>query len=232
MQGERIVIITDLPGCYDECRQLLNKLSFDKDRDRLINLGDTIDRGPKIYEVFEFLRGLKEEMKERCVLIRGNHEQMMLDSIDRKGFGKRLWYMNSGEKTVFSFISHKHKINEFRDWYEQMPYYYVDERFIAVHACLVDEDPGKNEIDTLIWGRDTDYTGKLVLTGHTPYRIPLYFNGLNSTGAITEDRWGRLPTNGMIALDTGCVYGNKLTGMVIEEDRFMVTSVPSTVKTK
>ena len=232
MQGERIVIITDLHGCYDECRQLLNKLSFDQDRDRLINLGDTIDRGPKIYEVFEFLRGLKEEMKERCVLIRGNHEQMMLDSIDRKGFGKRLWYMNSGEKTVFSFISHKHKINEFRDWYEQMPYYYVDERFIAVHACLVDEDPGKNEIDTLIWGRDTDYTGKLVLTGHTPYRIPLYFNGLNSTGAITEDRWGRLPTNGMIALDTGCVYGNKLTGMVIEEDRFMVTSVPSTVKTK
>ena len=232
MQGERIVIITDLHGCYDECRQLLNKLSFDKDRDRLINLGDTIDRGPKIYEVFEFLRGLKEEMKERCVLIRGNHEQMMLDSIDRKGFGKRLRYMNSGEKTVFSFISHKHKINEFRDWYEQMPYYYVDERFIAVHACLVDEDPGKNEIDTLIWGRDTDYTGKLVLTGHTPYRIPLYFNGLNSTGAITEDRWGRLPTNGMIALDTGCVYGNKLTGMVIEEDRFMVTSVPSTVKTK
>ena len=232
MQGERIVIITDLHGCYDECRQLLNKLSFDKDRDRLINLGDTIDRGPKIYEVFEFLRGLKEEMKERCVLIRGNHEQMMLDSIDRKGFGKRLWYMNSGEKTVFSFISHKHKINEFRDWYEQMPYYYVDERFIAVHACLVDEDPGKNEIDTLIWGSDTDYTGKLVLTGHTPYRIPLYFNGLNSTGAITEDRWGRLPTNGMIALDTGCVYGNKLTGMVIEEDRFMVTSVPSTVKTK
>ena len=232
MQGERIVIITDLHGCYDECRQLLNKLSFDKDRDRLINLGDPIDRGPKTYEVFEFLRGLKEEMKERCVLIRGNHEQMMLDSIDRKGFGKRLWYMNSGEKTVFSFISHKHKINEFRDWYEQMPYYYVDERFIAVHACLVDEDPGKNEIDTLIWGRDTDYTGKLVLTGHTPYRIPLYFNGLNSTGAITEDRWGRLPTNGMIALDTGCVYGNKLTGMVIEEDRFMVTSVPSTVKTK
>ena len=232
MQGERIVIITDLHGCYDECRQLLNKLSFDKDRDRLINLGDTIDRGPKIYEVFEFLRGLKEEMKERCVLIRGNHEQMMLNSIDRKGIGKRLWYMNSGEKTVFSFISHKHKINEFRDWYEQMPYYYVDERFIAVHACLVDEDPGKNEIDTLIWGRDTDYTGKLVLTGHTPYRIPLYFNGLNSTGAITEDRWGRLPTNGMIALDTGCVYGNKLTGMVIEEDRFMVTSVPSTVKTK
>ena len=65
MQGERIVIITDLHGCYDECRQLLNKLSFDKDRDRLINLGDTIDRGPKIYEVFEFLRGLKEEMKER-----------------------------------------------------------------------------------------------------------------------------------------------------------------------
>ena len=34
----------------------------------------------------------------------------------------------------------------------------------------------------------------------------------------------------MIALDTGCVYGNRLTGMIIREDgTFMVTSVPSGV---
>ena len=33
----------------------------------------------------------------------------------------------------------------------------------------------------------------------------------------------------MIALDTGCVFGNRLTGMVIEGDRFKVESVESTV---
>ena len=44
---------------------------------------------------------------------------------------------------------------------------------------------------------------------------------------ITEGMWGTLPEKGMIALDTGCVYGNRLTGMVIEEDRFKVLSVQS-----
>lgn len=230
MQSERVVVITDLHGCYEEGKKLLKKLEFDKSRDMLINLGDTIDRGPKIYEVFELLRGLKEEMGERCVLIRGNHEQMMLDATKDSPDKKRnrdLWYLNSGEKTVYAFLSHKHKITEFRSWYEQMPYYYAEERFQCVHACMNDEDPQKNTVETLIWGRDTDYEGKLVLTGHTPYKIPLYFCGSAKVGEITEGKWGVLPTNGMIALDTGCVFGNRLTGMVIEGNMFKVESVPS-----
>ena len=40
------------------------------------------------------------------------------------------------------------------------------------------------------------------------------------------------PETGMIALDTGCVYGNRLTGMVIEKDGFIVESVPSKAAAK
>ena len=58
----RILIITDIHGCLDECRKLLAALRFNEEEDVLINLGDTIDRGPQIYETFEFLRGLKERM--------------------------------------------------------------------------------------------------------------------------------------------------------------------------
>ena len=206
MQSERVVVITDIHGCYEECRRLLEKLDFDSAGDRLINLGDTIDRGPKIYEVFKFLRDLKEEMGDRCVLVRGNHEQMMLDatkdSPNKRNY-KELWYMNSGEKTVYAFLNHKHRIAEFRDWYEQMPYYYADDRFVCAHACMSDENPEKNTVETLIWGRDTDYAGKLLLTGHTPYRVPLYFCGSASVGEITEGMWGRLPGKGLIELDTG-----------------------------
>ena len=230
MQSERVVVITDIHGCLDECRELLDRLSFDKTKDMLINLGDTIDRGPQIYELFEFLRDLKEEMGDRFVLIRGNHEQMMLDATAGPGSSKDLWYYNSGEKTVFSFINHKHKIQEFRSWYEAMPLYYTEERFQCVHACLKDEDPKKNDVETLIWGRDTDYDGKLVLTGHTPYKMPLYFKGAGAVAIIEEGIWMKRPETGMIALDTGCVYGNRLTGMVIERDGFIVESVPSTVQ--
>ncbi len=231
MQKERTVIITDLHGCYDECLELLKKLEFDKSKDRLINLGDTIDRGPKIYEVFTFLRLLKEEMGDRCILLRGNHEQMMLDATAGSRADMELWNYNSGEKTKFAFINHKHQIKEYRDWYEAMPYYYEDEegRFIGVHACLHVEDPEKNSVETMVWGRETNYIGRLILTGHTPYRMPLYFYGDEPYHAILEDEWGKLPKKGMIALDTGCVYGNRLTGMVVEGSNFIVRSVPSTV---
>ena len=84
-------------------------------------------------------------------------------------------------------------------------------------------------METLIWGRDTDYDGKLVLTGHTPYRMPLYFQGGGGVAVIEEGIWTKLPETGMIALDTGCVYGNRLTGMVIKKDGFIAESVPSTI---
>ncbi len=231
MQKEhRTLIITDIHGCYDECRALLEKMSFDEETDTLINLGDTIDRGPAIYETFVFLRDLKERMGERCVLIRGNHEQMMLDAAAYGGRDKELWFYNSGEKTVFAFLHHKHRYQEFLDWYEDMPYFHITDKFNCVHASLKDPDPAKNAVETLIWGRDTDYQGKLVMTGHTPYRAPLYFYGQNY-GLIREDEWTVLPETGMIALDTGCVYGNRLTGMVVRENNtFLVCSVASGVK--
>lgn len=230
MGEKRTLIITDLHGCYDECIQLLDKMAFDEENDTLINLGDTIDRGPKIYETFTFLRDLKERMGDRCILIRGNHEQMMLDAIENGGSDKDLWYYNSGGKTVYSFLHHKHRIQEFIDWYMDMPFYYETEKFNCVHASMIDPDPARNEVETLIWGRSTDYTGKIVMTGHTPYRIPLYFMG-GQYGKIQEDVWTVLPETGMIALDTGCVFGNRLTGMVIRgDDTFLVTSVQSSVE--
>ena len=227
---KRTLIITDIHGCYDECRALLEKMSFDEETDTLINLGDTVDRGPKIYETFEYLRGLKERMGDRCILIRGNHEQMMLDAAANGGADRNLWYYNSGEKTVYAFLHQKHKFQEYLDWYLDMPYYYVTDKYSCVHASLKDPDPAQNQVDTLIWGRDTDYEGRLVMTGHTPYRAPLYFLG-KQYGMIQEEVWTILPETGMIALDTGCVYGNRLTGMIIREnDTFLVCSVASGVK--
>ena len=88
MEESRTLIITDIHGCYDECRSLLEKMSFDEERDILVNLGDTIDRGPAIYETFVFLRDLKERMGERFILIRGNHD-MFWDAKKSDGLNKQ-----------------------------------------------------------------------------------------------------------------------------------------------
>lgn len=227
MDENRFLVITDIHGCYDEMRALLSKMDFRPEEDTLINLGDTIDRGPKVYEVFRYLYSLKEQMGDRLILLRGNHEQMMLNTLYGGQDEKRLWDYNGGAKTRYSFLRHKHRIQEYADWYERMPFYYVTPHFRCVHASLKNEDPQENTIETMIWGRGTDYQGKLVLTGHTPYQMPLYFDGKGNVGEIQEDAWGRLKETGTIALDTGCVFGNRLTGMVIIGSAFCVTSVKS-----
>ena len=44
------------------------KLEFNQREDRLVSLGDLMDRGKAAYEVFSFFRQLKLEMKERCMV--------------------------------------------------------------------------------------------------------------------------------------------------------------------
>lgn len=235
--AQRTLVITDIHGCYDEMMRLLEKMHFNSASDVLICLGDTIDRGPKIYEVFQFLLQLREVMGRRLILVRGNHEQMMLDATDEELSASerrdnlRLWYYNSGQMTVQAFERHGHPITEFRSFYTAMPLYYVDNRFNAAHASMREESPADNDPETLLWGRGTEYTGKLVLTGHTPYKFPLWFlgdgSGKSAYARIPEGKPCELMATGTMALDTGCVFGNRLTGIIIEDRRFVAVSVDS-----
>ena len=94
----RTIIVGDIHGCIQELTGLLMKLEFNQREDRLVSLGDLMDRGKAAYEVFSFFRQLKLEMKERCIIVRGNHEQMLIDiACDRQM--KRLWHMNGGRET-------------------------------------------------------------------------------------------------------------------------------------
>lgn len=73
-------VIGDLHGQYDLLQEALNYIKFDKSRDRLICVGDLVDRGPK---VFECLRLLKEPW---FFSVRGNHENMFLSKFGKAGF--------------------------------------------------------------------------------------------------------------------------------------------------
>jgi serine/threonine protein phosphatase 1 len=69
----RDFIVGDIHGCLDELISLLAHARFNPKRDRLLSVGDLVDRGPKSAECLNLLE------KPWFFAVRGNHEQMLLD---------------------------------------------------------------------------------------------------------------------------------------------------------
>lgn len=85
----RDFVIGDLHGALPCLLTLLEGVNFDKDKDRLISVGDLVDRGPASQECLELLY----EPWFHCVL--ANHEQMMLEAF-RGGYMGQFWLRNGG----------------------------------------------------------------------------------------------------------------------------------------
>lgn len=71
---ERTFIVGDIHGCLDQLRQCLHDVGFSAQRDRLIALGDLVDRGPKSAEVVRLLDS------PWFSSILGNHEELMIEA--------------------------------------------------------------------------------------------------------------------------------------------------------
>ena len=80
--------VGDVHGMFRALEELLAKIGFDESADRLISVGDLIDRGPDSQEVDEWLA------KPWLHACRGNHEQMCLSG--QQGWMRELWIEHNG----------------------------------------------------------------------------------------------------------------------------------------
>ena len=78
----RTIVIGDVHGCYRELEELVSKLIEEKkytpDQDRLIFIGDYIDRGDNPRLAVKYVRQLQEKYGENVITLMGNHEDMLL----------------------------------------------------------------------------------------------------------------------------------------------------------
>ena len=78
MGEEKIFVIGDVHGCLEMLKRLIDKIEWNPANDRLIFIGDYIDRVENSKGVIDFILKLKEDSTFIQCLI-GNHEQMFLD---------------------------------------------------------------------------------------------------------------------------------------------------------
>lgn len=234
---KRTLVISDIHGCYKELMQLLEEAAYIPEQDRLIILGDMIDRGKDSREVVTHIMELKKDYDVE--VIGGNHEQLLgqwlNDSFDRG----HVYGQNGGWKTIESYCK-PHGVygkvpktkEVFRKYYQdhisfltQLPNYYEDERFIYVHAGidLTLADWHDTTDNFFRWSREEFWegenkTGKTVIFGHTPTCFLHEAEGVKS-----YEIWRS--KDGKIAIDGGCSMGGKLHALCIEEDAISVFSV-------
>ena len=230
----RSIIFGDVHGCNDELCALLEKVK-PGNGDRLIMLGDLFDRGPESWEVFETVKALEKEFGERFVLLRGNHEDYLLQeklTIPQK----LIWERVGRGNTVKSFREHGGRMEDAIPWLqEHCRMYYKGTMesngetvpFQCVHAGLKVDPLEANDTYTMIHDHEVmflnRYTGPVTIVGHVAMEKPTWFAG---DGETVEEldylEWKPLPEKGIICIDTGCGKGGKLSAMEICNSEFRI----------
>ena len=196
-----IFAVGDIHGQFDMLSKLMDKIDIDHESDTLVFLGDYIDRGPDSFQVVDYLVDLKKR-HSGIVFLKGNHEEMF----DKYLAGQeRLTFLyNGGQQTLDSYMIRPREPEtplipaEHLDFFQSLRLYHETDGYIFVHAGLKKRvSLDKQQPEDLLWIRkkfiETNYNfGKPVVFGHTPLPEPL------------------LQRN-KIGIDTGAVYGNKLT---------------------
>ena len=215
-------LIGDIHGCFDELELLLKKLDYniiktDKysvshpaDR-KVVFVGDLVDRGPKTPEVLRLVMDMCEEGSAFCVT--GNHD----DKLKRKLVGRAVT-VNHGlaesleqlERETPEFIA---RVTRFLD--KLTGHYVFDGGNLAVsHAGLKEHYIGRGSPrirEFCMYGETTGETDE--------FGLPLRYNWAKDYRGNTMLVYGHTPVpepewlNKTINIDTGCVFGGKLTAL-------------------
>lgn len=230
----RIIMISDIHGCIDQFDQLINSLELTTTSDKLVLLGDYVDRGPNSKEVVDKVMFLVKEYG--AVALRGNHDQRLVDLIRNKDdIIETKFIQHGGIDTINSYCDHnnmnskldlnsaitiiRENYSHHIDFLSNLPLFYEDDHHIYVHAGINPK--------YVNWKEQTDHDfmyikdefflhptaiDKKVVFGHTKV-IDIHGSADVWFG---EDK---------IGIDGGCAYGLQLNGLILEKGQYNTIAI-------
>jgi len=165
-------VIGDIHGEIDQLKTIIDKINYNPKEDKLIFLGDYIDRGADSYKVYRYIKELDNGDN---IFLRGNHEEMMIDAVLNDN-NIDLWYHNGGQATERSFPN-RSELKEAARFFNLLPYYHSSQDYIFVHAGIRPDRKLKEQTEhDLVWiryqflgAKAGDFKEKrTVVAGHTP----------------------------------------------------------------
>jgi len=259
--------IGDIHGCYRTLQRLIAKIRFDPDRDRILLVGDLVNRGPRSLEVLRWAKSLGPSLS----MVLGNHDLRLLALAD----GVRPTKSKDSLKDCLSAPDSE----ELLEWLAMRPLLIRHDEYLLVHAGLHPAwNPTVAEVAALeverflrsdrraeLWNAlrrdDGDSRWHNHMSGEA--RLAFATNVLTKIRTCTEDGrlclkysgppeeapdgcrpWFEIPERGtrdvtvifghwaaigcrvepgIVALDSGCVWGGSLSALRLEDqERFQV----------
>jgi serine/threonine protein phosphatase 1 len=187
--------IGDIHGCLDKVLRLLEVIRYDPAADRLIFLGDYVDRGPDSKGVLDCLLRVQEDNPANIFLM-GNHEENFLTYIhtcltdeDTDSWRTEPFFAGGGTATLLSYHPRLRQPQDPRlvnaippahiTFLMQLPCYWTDDTYIAVHAGVrpgrpLEQQHQRSPTDSLPFLHTPHGLGNM-LFGHTPFREVKYY---------------------------------------------------------
>jgi protein phosphatase len=238
-------IIGDIHGCADELEQLLQQLGYRVQESpsldpvwgnrlythpegrKVIFLGDIVDRGPRVLAALQIVGNMIKAGTAHCVP--GNHDM----KLKRKLSGRDVQVTHGMQQSLTEIEAlprdiRDRFIKEASDFFEELVSHYVfdDGKLVVAHAGMRVELQGRGS------GKVRDFALYGETTGETDeFGLPVRYNWAAEYRGVAMVVYGHTPVpepewlNRTINIDTGCVFGGKLTALRYPEKE--IVSVPA-----
>ena len=208
----RLFAIGDIHGCPDELATMLRRVD-PKREDTVVFVGDYVDRGPSSRDVVEQLLAFRRESACEIIFLKGNHEDMLLSFLGLPGHFGESFIFNGGAATLDSYGVTETQLNRVTElipathleFFSDLAISYLNPPYLFVHAGVLPTRQLDEQVpEDMLWIRqefifNPHALGHTVVFGHTPMKSVMFDPPYK------------------IGIDTGLVYGNKLTCIEFRE---------------